>query len=83
MPISVTVLVETYLGIFSRVNNTGRGVMDIPKIFKSLKNIGYENAVDVECDMGNVSYPLSRQTWTCCRGKRLPSQMSSRVESGH
>jgi len=38
----------------------GRGVMDFPKILRSLKAVGYDKAVDVDVTWAST-YPLSRQ----------------------
>ena len=46
----------------------GRGVMDIPKILKSLKNIGYDKAIDVDVTWA-TTYPLSRQMGLCAEAR--------------
>jgi sugar phosphate isomerase/epimerase len=38
----------------------GRSTLDFPKILKSLKNVGYDRAIDVHI-IGAFTYPLSRQ----------------------
>ena len=38
----------------------GRGVIDFPKILKTLKDVGYDKAINLVI-IGAFTYPLSRQ----------------------